>query len=187
MIESCCGRRRAKRSLRAGSRQHGYSPPNNQNDCDSGGEETGLLGDHSPPQIGGRIPVARSIREVHLSSGSVAAAPPAAEADASLLEDEDFAPEDRTLELCGVKVLLPPRDLYDSAGLVFEVVETPPGEEEESVTYRSWDHCTVNVRPLALLRATSALLLPALTAAGATKPRRGGVGGRGQQVAARRG
>ena len=102
-------------------------------------------GDDSPPKIGSRIPVARSISKMHLSNESVTAAPPRTPEgdDVSAVDPGDG--EGRLLELVGVKVLEVPTELFDSATLVFEVVETPPGSEER-VLYRSWEHCTVDVR-----------------------------------------
>ncbi len=150
MLDICCGRRELRRKApstrdaRAGSGKYDAVAVN-----DSGEEESGLLGDQSgdesPPKIGSRIPVARSIGKMHLSNESVTGAP------LQTCEGEDDAVVDpgdgegRVLELVGLKVLEVPKELFDSATLVFEVVETPPGSDER-VTYRSWEQCTVDVR-----------------------------------------
>jgi hypothetical protein len=180
MLESCCGRRREKlrrsRTLASGSSSGvGRGAGRSEYSAvaleinDSGGEESGLLGyqsgDDSPPsKIGARIPVARSISEMHLSNESVTAAPRQQQQQAQRRDDDPdclaaaaaagLEEQERLLELVGVKVIEAPKELFDSAELVFEVVQTPPGSEE-SVMYRSWEHCTVDVRDLQLPRCCS--------------------------------
>lgn len=161
MLDSCCGRREKLRGRRALSTRRDARAGGGKYDAvgvnDSGEEESGLLGNQSgderSPKIGSRIPVARSISKAHLSNESVTAAPlrTCDVEDGAIADPGDS--EGRVLELVGVKVLEAPTDLFDSATLVFEVVETPPGSDER-VTYRSWEHCTsVDVRQSALIVA----------------------------------
>lgn len=148
MFESCCWRRRERQHRRNSASSRGDLAGRKYDAVDandsSGGEESGLLGYHSGEEstrIGSRIPVARSLSTNHLSSKSDD------ENDSAV----DSGREGRVLNLVGVKVLEVPKALFDSATLVFEIVETPPGSEER-IAYRSWEHCTVNVSETILIR-----------------------------------
>ena len=96
-------------------------------------------GDDSPPEIGSKIPVARSIRKAHLPNESANTQGSRSNCEDGCAFDDPGDGAGRVLELVGVKVLEAPKDLFDSATLVFEVVETPPGSDER-VTYLSLIH-----------------------------------------------